>query len=583
MSQSSLGGMNPPIRVNLASSTTTTMNPNTNTNTPTTPATTTTRITTTIHATPSINHKPALPYINPLHGVGNRGGLSAITHMTPIHSSGTPSTFAPLLTPSSTVSAPIDPFFGRALTPLEQSYVREFSTWSVGRIEKEPRLLQNESAALQREIEELSLKNYPTFLATNRLLKQADKSLQAIDQHMADLHSTILPSLSSSCTSFLDRSSHLMQQAASHRNMLKHQNFLLELLEIPSLMDTCFKSATAPTTSEREKNKLINGALQLDQYVKELIQQQTRMEQQAQLQQNWNQSQQQQQQQQSSPNTATTSPLASSNSTASILKDFHSSPTNPVPSILLSIQSEMSLLKRNIVNHLLTQLQGNIAATTEEEDIDTSANGNATPSKPTLITIPEVVVGIRIVGLLKRTMEMFGTGSEIGGEEHSHILLKYQFIQSRNTFFESVLKTLNKPTIAHLVPSLPSPSSSSSSSLASVASSASSSTIPLNLQIFKYLDEFISLHRTHLFNITTLYSALFLDHEDHAAAHSSGHNSELDGGSLVDESHSQQRKQQEDIGIICRWIQNRMERMIQELDTYVNTEQVITKYERLQI
>ena len=415
----------------------------------------------------------------------------------------------------------VDPFFQRVLTPSQQGYIREFTSWSSARLEREPGLLVAQAESLQKAVEELALGNYPTFLRTHHVLQDAHSKLRSIDTGLAGLHRDVLPALQRACESFTAASPALLDSAASQRTILAEQSFLLELLEVPNLMDTCFK------------NNLINEALQLDLYVKELV---DKMAHRAAL--------------------GTTGAAASAetvgNATAALgAEDALAAavPATPsVPSILLRLSGEMEGIKRNIVRQLLAQLRGPL----------------------------NVETGFPIVGLLKRTLDIFATttstsasASALGGAAERGVLLKYQFLLSRNAFFEAALRGIQPPPApAHAGDG----SAASAAAAASVSASSASSSAALaaqsaqhNAALFKYLDEYLYLSRTNLFDIITLYSALFLDHDEPASSPAAAPSTPggMEGLALT----PAQQQQREDLGLLCRWIHLRIDIMMQTLQT----------------
>ena len=376
-------------------------------------------------------------------------------------------------TPAPAASA-VDPFFHRVLTPAQQSYVREFTSWSVSRLEREPRALAAHAAQLQSALEDLSLSNYPTFLQTHRVMTDAHTKIRLVDHTMAKLGTTVLPDLLQACASFSAAAPVILSAQSSQRLLEKEQSFLLELLEIPQLMDTCFK------------NQMIHEALQLDLYVKELTE---KIE-------------------------------ATLREKAGNADSAHTGAPAPVviPSILSSLKLEIHAIKANIVRSLLSQLRGNITVET----------------------------GFPIVGLLKRTLDIFGSAAD--GEDRS-ILLKYQFLMARNAYFESAIKALQAPPIPVDNPAVPAASGPAHAPSAPVATAST-----VNASLFKYLDEVLYLNRTNLFDIITLYSALFLDHDDLASP-----------AGAVGSDHPAN----EDLGLLARWIHFRVEIMLATLELYL--------------
>jgi hypothetical protein len=277
------------------------------------------------------------------------------------------------------------------------------------------------------------------------------------------------------------------------------------------------------------QNNLINEALQLDMFVKELIETQLRHS-------KTMASNQPDAQQRAvlSPThaalAATAGASTGSGHSSSALSAVLNAPG--IPSLLLTIQSEVDSIKLTIVNNLLSQLKGGITVET----------------------------GFPIVGLLKRTLDVFNApttdekhrGAQNMSQQHGQqsVLLKFQFLLSRNTYFEQALAALSPPQ-------LPTESATDVGQPGSVPSQPSSVSSTFNAALFKFLDEYLYLHRTNLFDILTLYSALFLDHDEVP-------NSLADGS---ESNEAEDLQQQQDLGLLCRWVHYRIEIMMKTLET----------------
>jgi hypothetical protein len=462
-------------------------------------------------------------------------------------------------------------------------------------LEREPRLLAAQVGQLQAQLEELSLRHYPTFLRTHHVLRDAQAQLGSVEVRMGSLASSVLPALEAACAHFQSNAPSIVAALAKQRSLASEQNFLLELLEVPALMDTAFK------------NNLVHEALQLDLFVKELVERQ---------------------QQQAMTALATAETEAVANQTTASEKLITDADTAasapPIPAILVLLQQvspsthscllcvlaaaallrfrretaethrhphlflllsaprgvcmcsqqEMAAIKSNIVRSLLSQLRGPL-------DIES---------------------GFPIVGLLKRTLDIFAPSSATspvaGLGSNNSILLKYQFLLARNAYFDNCLRALRPPSLPSPpldgVPSPPEPFATMMAAAAAVnlggagagggiAAAAPLGSPVLHATLFAFLDELVSSTRRQLIDIVTLYAALFLDNDDAAAAtpqprgtaaepalpvfpaESSSSSATSGSAALSDE----ERQQAADTALLCRWIHHRISLLLGTLRAYL--------------
>ena len=132
--------------------------------------------------------------------------------------------------------------FDRPLSTADVAYVRELTSYSMARLEREPAMLQDKQTEIQRSIEQLAVSNYRTFVDTAEAVHGAHQSVVELEAGLGLLE-TELPRFSTKCSEFVQRSASIRQQQHLNRLMIDNQVALLELLEIPQLMDTCVRSA----------------------------------------------------------------------------------------------------------------------------------------------------------------------------------------------------------------------------------------------------------------------------------------------------------------------------------------------------
>ncbi|KAL0394188.1 UNVERIFIED_CONTAM: Conserved oligomeric Golgi complex subunit [Sesamum latifolium] len=78
----------------------------------------------------------------------------------------------------------------------------------------------------------------PAFAAA---LLEIREEVSAIDKHLESLIAEI-PTLTSGCTEFVDSAEHILEKRKMNQTLLANHSTLLDLLEIPQLMDTCVRN-----------------------------------------------------------------------------------------------------------------------------------------------------------------------------------------------------------------------------------------------------------------------------------------------------------------------------------------------------
>lgn len=134
-----------------------------------------------------------------------------------------------------------DGFFGRPLSSDDQNYVRELTTYSISRLQKEPVELVKESEKIDGEIEALAVRNYRSFIETSQALSQAHHAIAKMDSSLRELV-THVPKFIQSVEGFSKEAATVKDTQRLNRIISEHETDLVELLELPSLMETCVRN-----------------------------------------------------------------------------------------------------------------------------------------------------------------------------------------------------------------------------------------------------------------------------------------------------------------------------------------------------
>ncbi|KAJ6814715.1 conserved oligomeric Golgi complex subunit 8 [Iris pallida] len=134
-------------------------------------------------------------------------------------------------------SADILPLAGAA----HQPYVSELLSFTLDRLHKEPELLRVDAERIRRQMQEVAVGNYRAFIAAADALSFIREQLVGFDNHLESLI-TEIPNLTSGCTEFVESAQQILEERKLNQKLLANHSTLLDLLEIPQLMDTCVRN-----------------------------------------------------------------------------------------------------------------------------------------------------------------------------------------------------------------------------------------------------------------------------------------------------------------------------------------------------
>lgn len=123
----------------------------------------------------------------------------------------------------------------------QQPYVSELLSFTLDRLHKEPELLRVDAERIQRQMQEVAVGNYRAFIAAADALLAIREEVSSIDKHLESLISEI-PKLTSGCTEFVESGEQILEKRKMNQTLLGNHSTLLDLLEIPQLMDTCVRN-----------------------------------------------------------------------------------------------------------------------------------------------------------------------------------------------------------------------------------------------------------------------------------------------------------------------------------------------------
>lgn len=136
-------------------------------------------------------------------------------------------------------------------------YMSELSSYDINKLNHEPQHLEDEKANILDQIRELAFNNYRTFIKAAECSKDIFQDFEIIENKLENIMNR-LPTLSGEATGFMQTAQKICADRRSNSMTLSLHTQILEVLEIPQLMDTCVR------------NQYYDEALELMFYVKRL-------------------------------------------------------------------------------------------------------------------------------------------------------------------------------------------------------------------------------------------------------------------------------------------------------------------------
>nr|XP_033797910.1 conserved oligomeric Golgi complex subunit 8 isoform X2 [Geotrypetes seraphini] len=137
------------------------------------------------------------------------------------------------------------------------SYLLELSSSGVDKLVREPERLAEERAHILQQTRQLAFANYKTFIRTAECTEDIYRRFGQVQSSLARLLDK-LPAFQQSCRSFVQKAEEIACSRRKNSLTLNRHTEILEVLEIPQLMDTCVR------------NGYYEEALELATYVRRL-------------------------------------------------------------------------------------------------------------------------------------------------------------------------------------------------------------------------------------------------------------------------------------------------------------------------
>lgn len=121
-----------------------------------------------------------------------------------------------------------------------QSYLFKLGTYKVDQLRQEQSHLADEHRAVVEQTQDLAISNYTTFIQTSECSKRIFCEFSATEQQLDTLIER-LPDLQDRCERFVNASADINSARRLNTLTLRRNAQLLEILELPQLMDTCIR------------------------------------------------------------------------------------------------------------------------------------------------------------------------------------------------------------------------------------------------------------------------------------------------------------------------------------------------------
>ncbi|KAL8152287.1 hypothetical protein V2J09_010047 [Rumex salicifolius] len=123
----------------------------------------------------------------------------------------------------------------------QQPYVSELLSFTLDRLHKEPELLRVDADRIRRQMQEVAVSNYRAFISAADALLAIQEEVTSIDKHLEHLIAEV-PNLTNGCTEFIESAEQILEKRKMNQTLLSNHSTMLDLLEIPQLMDTCVRN-----------------------------------------------------------------------------------------------------------------------------------------------------------------------------------------------------------------------------------------------------------------------------------------------------------------------------------------------------
>ncbi|KAG0208250.1 hypothetical protein BGX28_000715 [Mortierella sp. GBA30] len=143
-------------------------------------------------------------------------------------------------------------------TSWSKDYLNRLTSLPARALHSEPEKLREEQLKVEQDMSELAFRDYKAFILVKDCKQEVQSTFETLGQHLDTFHDTI-PQFVESLSGFSARVSPILERQHVFSSILATHSQLLEVLEIPLLMETCVR------------NGYYNEALELASHVQRLV------------------------------------------------------------------------------------------------------------------------------------------------------------------------------------------------------------------------------------------------------------------------------------------------------------------------
>lgn len=120
------------------------------------------------------------------------------------------------------------------------NYLDKLGTYKIEQLKKEQSRLSEENRSIVEQTQDLAITNYKTFIKTSDCSKKISEKFKETEASLDQLIG-IFPNVTKKCQDFISTSSEINTSRRLNSLTLKRNAQLLEILELPQLVDTCIR------------------------------------------------------------------------------------------------------------------------------------------------------------------------------------------------------------------------------------------------------------------------------------------------------------------------------------------------------
>ncbi|XP_043937720.1 conserved oligomeric Golgi complex subunit 8 [Protopterus annectens] len=122
------------------------------------------------------------------------------------------------------------------------AYLSELSSYGIDKLNREPERLAEERSAILQQTRQLAFTNYKTFIRTAECTERVYGDFGRVESSVSNLLNK-LPTFQERCRHFVKEAERIAVSRRMNSLTLNRHTEILEILEIPQLMDTCVRNA----------------------------------------------------------------------------------------------------------------------------------------------------------------------------------------------------------------------------------------------------------------------------------------------------------------------------------------------------